>query len=122
MGLDVDLVKFDKAFYDSVKGPDGKVDYHDGHKHYKKLGYWRKHYDVRDLLADRCDLRHDQCDFGELSRLDLKKVLRQAMRKKQIHPGVDIDRDEMRALIPVLRKTLHQVNFHTETVALSWIS
>lgn len=121
MGLDVELVKFDKEFYDSKKDTNSKVNYSEGCDTCTELAYWRKHYDIRDLLSDRCDLRYDQCTFGELSRLDLKKVLRQAMRQKELE-GYSIDQDEMKVLIPVLRKVLHQTNFKTETIALSWVS
>lgn len=121
MGLDVDLVKFDKAFYDKNKGQNGKVGYSLGEPHCVDLAYWRKHYDIRNLLADRCDLLYDQCTFGELTRLNLKKVLRHALRLKELG-GYRLSRKEMRALIPVLRKVLHQTDFKTETIALSWIS
>lgn len=120
MGLDVDLVKFNKAFYDANKNREGKVDYNVGHKEYELLAEWRKHYDVRDFLSRRCGTEHESCTFGELSRLDLKKVLRQAMRQKEDDIYL-VCQKEMKALIPVLRKVLHQTNFKTETVALSWI-
>lgn len=121
MGLDIDLVKFDKEFYDKNKDKNGKVEYSLGSDHCKDLASWRKRYDIRNMLADRCDLLRDQCTFGELTRLDLKKVLRQAVRKKQ-YWDFAIDQNEMKVFIPVLRKVLHQTNFNTETVALSWVS
>ena len=120
MGLDVDLVKFDRAFYDSVKDENGQLDYRKGCDLYKKLAYWRKHHDIKDLLGKFCGIEHTQCDFGELHRKDLKRILRYAMRNKENTDAVW--KREMKALIPVLRKVLHQTNFNTETIALSWVS
>lgn len=121
MGLDIDLVKFDKEFYDSAKDVNNVVEYFEGTEREERLVYWRKRYDIRNLLADCCGTRHLESDYGELTRLGLKKVLRQAMRQKE-HEGQTIDQDEMKILIPVLRKILHQTDFKTETIALSWIS
>lgn len=122
MGLDLDIVKFKKEYFDSKKGKYNSFNSYqvikDGDdKLYQQLAYWHKHYDIRSLLSKFCG--YGACEYFEITRLQCKKILRIAVR------GINrakFNAVEMKSLVKVLRKILHQTNFKEETIAFDWVS
>lgn len=116
MGLDVDVVKIDRVLFDRFANKERKVDFFDippGNK--EQLAYYRRYFDVRDLLAKQCDGMY-QCTYHELTKEMLEVARKDASTGEWCYP------DEMRQLCNDLDKILEETNFETEVVALSWVS
>jgi hypothetical protein len=118
MGLDIDIVKVDKRYFDELADADRKVDYLDMKRdEVVELGYFRKHYCVRDVLMELCDGR-DQCTYHELTQAMLFKARQQFRQRK----WGEHDVQHAKAGAALLDKVLAETDFSKEVVALSWIS
>lgn len=118
MGLDIDVVKVDKRYFDELADTDRKVDYLAMKRdEITELGYFRKHYCVRNVLTALCD-GEDQCTYHELTQAMLFKARRQFRRRK----WDEWDAKHAAAGAKLLDKVLAETDFTKEVVALSWIS
>lgn len=118
MGLDIDIVKVNKRHFDELADTDRKVDYLDMKRdEITHLGYFRKHYCIRNVLIALCD-GGDQCTYHELTQAMLFKARRQFRRRK----WDEYDAEHAKAGAKLLDKVLAETDFSKEVVALSWIS
>jgi hypothetical protein len=116
MGLDVDIVKIDKVLFDLHVDKKRKVSYSSIDKEdTEQLAYYRRYFDVRDLLAKQCDGMY-QCDYHELTNVMLKAALDDASTGEWCYP------DEIKELANDLERILSETDFETEVIALSWCS
>lgn len=116
MGLDVDVVKIDRVLFDRFADKNRKVDYLNiASEVSDPIAYYRRYFDVRDLLAKQCD-GMGQCTYHELTKEMLEAARKDASTGEWCYP------DEMRQLCNDLDKILEETNFETEVVALSWCS
>lgn len=121
MGLDTDIVKFNKTDFDELSGDDRKVGYLDGRGLYQELYYYRKHYSIQDILVHVVFRGMEQCTFHELTKKQLERSVKLATRLKRSRD----DRwkeDELNLLIQDINVILAETDFNTSVISLSWIS
>lgn len=118
MGLDTNLVKFKKNDFDkSARDCRGHrcLDYFDGHEINTEIAYYRKCYGLQSILMEvLCHPR--QCAYTEITRKDLDKVKRVALRSRSKNP------EEAAAFIDDIFRIIMETDFETEVVAFTWIS
>lgn len=124
MGLDLEITKFKKSYFDTNKNQENCLnckyeDNRNGVPQYVTLSYWHKHECILGVLTSLGGYRI--CDHSELTRRDLKKALRIAVRGSELIEAY-YNADEMKVLAKVLRRILHQTDFKEETIAFSWIT
>lgn len=118
MGLDIDIVKFDKRYFDETANADRKVDYLDARRdEVWHLADFRKRYCIRNVLSALCD-GNEQCTYHELTQAMLFKARRQFRRRK----WDEFDAKHAKEGAALLDKVLAETDFTKEVVALSWIS
>lgn len=118
MGLDTDLVKFKKEDFDRFARQNniGRwLYYFDGNKIHDDLVYYRKHYEVQDMLM-AVGGGIGQCFYAEMTKRKLETVKRLAFRKRHENP------EQINKFIEDLSKILKETNFETEVIAHIWIS
>lgn len=122
MGLDVDLVKFEKPFFDknsslsAVVPGRSSVDYHDGHDEEEPLYDYRKYYEVKNLIVQVLGGTCDQTTYYPLSRDQLKSFRRLSVDLELSWP------DEMAEFLGDVDTILETTNFDTHVIAFIWIS
>lgn len=128
MGLDIDIERFDREFfekheehYGDDKPGQGHVDYHTGSGNEQQLFYYRKHYVIRDTLVGLCN-GMDQCTYHRLTREMLEESRRIA--QAAIPTLVDDDPDKKHYLrwLEDVEKILTETDFEHQVIALSWVS
>lgn len=128
MGLDIDIERFDREFFekhsyndDDDKVGQGHLDYHTGSGNEINLFYYRKHYVIRDTLVGLCN-GMDQCTYHRLTKEMLEESRRIA--KTALITLVDEDPDKKHYLkwIEDVEKILLETDFDQQVIALSWIS
>jgi len=132
MGLDIDLVKFDKNYFDDNAQTDepsctseryiGTGRYLKYARQHAKIGetlvVYRRYHLVKEVLAELSDGWY-QCAFHELSKEVLLKAKEQIVT--DANPDVSDD-EEVATFIRDVDKILAETDFDKEVITLSWIS
>ena len=122
MGLDGDLVKIDKAHYDKHCGQGifGKgrkrLDYYDGCEVRKVLFYYRKWYEVKDMIDEVLGGHCDQTTFYHLTQEELR-----SFRPRSVEMELE-DPDKMAEFLKNVDQILEETNFETHVICFTWIS
>lgn len=124
MGLDLEITKFKKSYFNAKKNKENSLDCKheddsNGVQQYVTLSYWHKHECILTTLTEIGGYR--PCYHSELTRVQLKKALRIAVRGTE-HTNLYFNADEMKSLAKALRRILHQTDFKEDTVAFCWIT
>jgi hypothetical protein len=122
MGLDMDIVKFSKEFFDTNATADlinRSVDYNDAQDNYEQLAYYRKGYLAQYKLCD---------DFGMENQLVYYELTKPILESLRDNP-VDFDEDESeyqkecyQRFLKDITKILEDTDFNKEVISYKWIS
>lgn len=117
MGLDVDIIKFDKPEFDRLCAVNKQpwFDFIDTDNNYEQLAQYRKYYEVRDILIRAVGSSTQQTIF-ELTESQIDFALCIASN------GQWRDEDEVEELIKDLERIRKETDFVTEVVAFMWCS
>lgn len=115
MGREIDLIKFNRTQFNSVRQADNTVCISAANvlQFKEEVASFRKHYDVQTLFEEYRKVY--QCDYGELTHWQLLQIRRQARLTSGYDPC------QMKNLAKELDRILRETDFTTEVIAWTWL-